>query len=97
MAKWKMPFRQPRACTVKVFLIFFKFLINESKGPMREVSLVGKRGEESGENQAEYNRILEKSIPFLKYVLPWGKMSIIKSPDDSDDGPIWWVRPGEQR
>ena len=64
---------------------------------MREVSLVGKRGEESGENQAEYNRILEKSIPFLKYVLPWGKMSIIKSPDESDDGPIWWVRPGEQR
>lgn len=64
---------------------------------MREVSLVGRRGEESGENQAEYNRILEKSVPLLAYVLPWGKMSILKSPEQSDDGPIWWVRPGEQR
>ena len=45
---------------------------------MREVSLVGKRGEEAGENFTEYNSIMENRIPLLKYVLPWGIMSDVK-------------------
>lgn len=36
--------------------------------------------------------------PFLQCVMPWGPFSSIKmkSRTDSDDGPILWVRPGEQ-
>jgi hypothetical protein len=63
---------------------------------MREVSLVGGKGEEVGANFIEYNNLLEKHIPILKFVLPWGKLTDIPSPQESDDGPIWWVRPGEQ-
>ena len=66
-------------------------------GPMREVSLVGKTGEEAGANFSEYNRLLETKIPLLQHILPWGAMSVVKDPKQSDDGPIWWVRPGEQR
>lgn len=41
--------------------------------------------------------LLEES-PFLKRSLPWGPMSILHSThrSKSDDGPIMWVRPGEQ-
>ena len=40
---------------------------------------------------------LERS-PFLKLVMPWGRMSAVKmaTPKESNDGPILWVRPGEQ-
>ena len=36
--------------------------------------------------------------PFLRMTLPWGEMSSLALPDrtKSDDGPIMWVRPGEQ-
>ena len=71
--------------------------INYHLGPMREVSLVGKTGEEAGANFSEYNRLLETKIPLLQHILPWGAMSVIKDAKQSDDGPIWWVRPGEQR
>lgn len=34
----------------------------------------------------------------LKLLMPWGEWSgaDLESPSDSDDGPIFWVRPGEQ-
>lgn len=36
--------------------------------------------------------------PFLKILLPWGDRAITcnQKPTDSDDGPIFWARPGEQ-
>lgn len=41
--------------------------------------------------------LLERS-PFLNLVMPWGPMSVVKmnAPTESNDGPILWVRPGEQ-
>ena len=41
--------------------------------------------------------LLEES-PFLSKTLPWGPMSVLVMSDrsKSDDGPILWVRPGEQ-
>lgn len=37
-------------------------------------------------------------FPMLKLLMPWGEWSgaDLESPSDSDDGPIFWVRPGEQ-
>ncbi|GIZ03592.1 lysine-specific demethylase 9 [Caerostris extrusa] len=35
--------------------------------------------------------------PFLYLTMPWGPMSIVHmNPQESNDGPILWVRPGEQ-
>ncbi|CAB4058639.1 RSBN1 [Lepeophtheirus salmonis] len=36
--------------------------------------------------------------PFLRQVMPWGPLSILSdmSPTKSNDGPILWMRPGEQ-
>ena len=36
--------------------------------------------------------------PFINATLPWGSLSILHQSDrhKSDDGPILWVRPGEQ-
>ena len=41
--------------------------------------------------------LLEQS-PFLAMSLPWGSLSTLNlsSRGHSDDGPILWVRPGEQ-
>ena len=41
--------------------------------------------------------LLEES-PFLKMTLPWGELSNLQLShrSHSDDGPILWVRPGEQ-
>jgi len=41
--------------------------------------------------------MLEK-CPFLQLTLPWGSLSSLHLPhrNHSDDGPILWVRPGEQ-
>ncbi|XP_061438120.1 lysine-specific demethylase RSBN1L isoform X2 [Rhineura floridana] len=66
-------------------------------GPMRQISLVGAVDEEVGDYFPEFLDMLEKS-PFLKCTLPWGTLSSLKleSRKDSDDGPIMWVRPGEQ-
>lgn len=66
-------------------------------GNMHEVSLVGTKSEEVG----GYCRdVLAKLSyhPFLNPVLPWGDFSHLKNmkPNESDDGPIFWVRPGEQ-
>ncbi|XP_021019251.1 round spermatid basic protein 1-like protein [Mus caroli] len=66
-------------------------------GPMRQISLVGAVDEEVGDYFPEFLDMLEAS-PFLKCTLPWGTLSSLKleSRKDSDDGPIMWVRPGEQ-
>ncbi|XP_054656712.1 lysine-specific demethylase RSBN1L-like [Dunckerocampus dactyliophorus] len=66
-------------------------------GAMRQISLVGAVDEEVGNFFPEFLSMLEES-PFLKRTLPWGTLSSLSlmSPDESDDGPIMWVRPGEQ-
>ncbi|XP_061578061.1 lysine-specific demethylase RSBN1L-like [Cololabis saira] len=66
-------------------------------GAMRQVSLVGAVDEEVGDYFPEFITMLEDS-PFLVRTLPWGTFSSLRlqSPTDSDDGPIMWVRPGEQ-
>ncbi|XP_041832875.1 lysine-specific demethylase RSBN1L-like [Melanotaenia boesemani] len=66
-------------------------------GAMRQVSLVGAVDEEVGNYFPEFLSMLEE-CPFLKRTLPWGTLSSLRhmSPTESDDGPIMWVRPGEQ-
>uniref|UniRef100_A0A8C2INV0 Round spermatid basic protein 1 n=1 Tax=Cyprinus carpio TaxID=7962 RepID=A0A8C2INV0_CYPCA len=66
-------------------------------GPMRQISLVGAVDEEVGNYFPEFLDMLEES-PFLKMTLPWGSLSSLKLDcrSQSDDGPIMWVRPGEQ-
>ncbi|KAM6984792.1 lysine-specific demethylase RSBN1L-like [Aplochiton taeniatus] len=66
-------------------------------GAMRQISLVGAVDEEVGDYFPEFLSMLGES-PFLERTLPWGSFSSLrlKSPTESDDGPILWVRPGEQ-
>lgn len=65
-------------------------------GPLHQISLVGKVHEEVGGYFPDLIGKLEKS-PFLKKSMPWGKMSIVQmDPRLSNDGPILWIRPGEQ-
>ena len=66
-------------------------------GPMHAISLVGVKGEERGELCSDILEMIERD-PFLGLVLPWGKLSSLSSmaPQKSNDGPIMWVRPGEQ-
>ncbi|XP_023284094.1 round spermatid basic protein 1-like, partial [Seriola lalandi dorsalis] len=66
-------------------------------GAMRQVSLVGAVDEEVGDYFPEFISMLQES-PFLERTLPWGTFSSLRlqSPTESDDGPIMWVRPGEQ-
>ncbi|KAK5848817.1 hypothetical protein PBY51_008509 [Eleginops maclovinus] len=66
-------------------------------GAMRQISLVGAVDEEVGNYFPEFLGMLEES-PFLKRTLPWGTLSSLRTmdPTESDDGPILWVRPGEQ-
>lgn len=66
-------------------------------GPLNQMSLVGTVHEEVGGYYPEVISLIEKS-PFVKFVTPWGPMSslIMDSPTESNDGPIFWVRPGEQ-
>lgn len=68
------------------------------EGPMREISLVGKKGEETGAEFTDFNEKLTKCVPIFRYIIPWGKLALdtITCAKKSDDGPIWWVRPGEQ-
>ena len=66
-------------------------------GPLLQMSLVGTQQEESGAYFKDIIEVLE-AIPFLSSTMPWSKHSILnlKSPRESDDGPILWTRPGEQ-
>uniref|UniRef100_A0A1I7XRT6 JmjC domain-containing protein n=1 Tax=Heterorhabditis bacteriophora TaxID=37862 RepID=A0A1I7XRT6_HETBA len=59
--------------------------------------MVGAKQEECGDHFVELIAELEKS-PILKPIMPWGEWSTVKmhSVTESDDGPIYWVRPGEQ-
>lgn len=65
-------------------------------GPLHQISLVGKVHEEVGGFFPDLLGKLEQS-PFLKKSMPWGKLSIVQmDPRLSNDGPILWIRPGEQ-
>lgn len=66
-------------------------------GGLLQFSLVGTRQEETGGYFPDLLDILDK-CPFLKPVMPWGKFSLLRmdDPQQSNDGPIFWVRPGEQ-
>lgn len=66
-------------------------------GPLHQISLVGTASEESGGYFPEFLALLEQN-PFLKLSMPWGALSNVKmsSPQESNDGPILWIRPGEQ-
>lgn len=66
-------------------------------GPMRQISLVGAVHEEAGGYFPDILDMLEED-PFLKYTSPWGEMSCVDLDDraKSNDGPILWIRPGEQ-
>lgn len=64
---------------------------------MRQVSLVGAVQEESGGYLPDILDIIEGN-PFLRLTSPWGDMSVVNLTcrSLSNDGPILWVRPGEQ-
>ncbi|KAL3102109.1 hypothetical protein niasHS_003518 [Heterodera schachtii] len=66
-------------------------------GPLKEITLVGKKQEECG---AYFEHLIERleECPFLRILLPWSERTICsdKMPSESDDGPIYWCRPGEQ-
>ncbi|KAF8771942.1 Lysine-specific demethylase RSBN1L like protein [Argiope bruennichi] len=65
-------------------------------GPLHQISLVGTVHEEVGGYFPEFLEMLEEN-PFLHLTMPWGPMSIVHmNPQESNDGPILWVRPGEQ-
>ena len=66
-------------------------------GGMNHISLVGTVQEEVGGYFPDILNMMEQS-PFLAATLPWGSMSMLQLRDrqQSDDGPILWVRPGEQ-
>lgn len=66
-------------------------------GGLLQLSMVGTVAEESGGYFARLLKRMEKD-PFLNLVLPWGDMAITHGIDRnrSNDGPILWVRPGEQ-
>ena len=66
-------------------------------GALLQFSLVGTVQEEAGGYYPEFLDQLER-CPFLKETMPWGNLSVFKIQDrsKSNDGPILWVRPGEQ-
>lgn len=66
-------------------------------GHLDNISLVGTVAEESGGYIPDVIDMLEEN-PFLRLTMPWGVSSKLKDmhPTKSDDGPILWMRPGEQ-
>lgn len=65
-------------------------------GPLHQISLVGKVHEEVGGYFPDLIDKLENN-PFLNKSMPWGKLSVVQmDPRLSNDGPILWIRPGEQ-
>lgn len=65
-------------------------------GPLHQISIVGKVHEEVGGYFPDLIARIEKN-PFLYQTMPWGNLSILKmDPRLSNDGPILWIRPGEQ-
>ncbi|KAM7354352.1 uncharacterized protein ACRADG_006055 [Cochliomyia hominivorax] len=65
-------------------------------GPLHQISLVGKVHEEVGGYFPDLLGRIEEN-PFLKKTMPWGPCSILQTdPRLSNDGPILWIRSGEQ-
>ncbi|KAG8286298.1 dioxygenase activity protein [Homalodisca vitripennis] len=66
-------------------------------GPLHQISLVGTVHEEVGGFFPDLLARLEAN-PFLKETMPWGPLSVVQmeTPQESNDGPILWIRPGEQ-
>ncbi|GBP26686.1 Round spermatid basic protein 1-like protein [Eumeta japonica] len=65
-------------------------------GPLHQISLVGTVHEEVGGYFPDMLDMLAK-CPFLNMTMPWGPLSVIEmEPRESNDGPILWIRPGEQ-
>ncbi|XP_063543034.1 lysine-specific demethylase RSBN1L [Cydia strobilella] len=65
-------------------------------GPLHQISLVGTVHEEVGGYFPDMLRMLAAN-PFLNLTMPWGPMSAVEmEPQESNDGPILWIRPGEQ-
>lgn len=65
--------------------------------PLDQLSICGVLGEEIGAYFPDFVARLEQS-PFMKPVMPWSSLSVVQTdnPRESNDGPIFWVRPGEQ-
>ncbi|XP_057558519.1 lysine-specific demethylase 9 isoform X2 [Hippopotamus amphibius kiboko] len=107
VARWGCPRRWNTMCNKGLRLGFWPCYHNQVNrtyccgtyraGPMRQISLVGAVDEEVGDYFPEFLDMLEES-PFLKMTLPWGTLSSLRLQcrSQSDDGPIMWVRPGEQ-
>jgi len=67
-------------------------------GHLENLSLVGTASEESGGFFPDVLDMLDE-IPILSLTLPWGDKSILHEEikrNKSNDGPILWIRPGEQ-
>ncbi|XP_053619301.1 lysine-specific demethylase RSBN1L [Plodia interpunctella] len=65
-------------------------------GPLHQISLVGTVHEEVGGYFPDMLQMLHQ-CPFLNMTMPWGPMSAVEmEPQESNDGPILWIRPGEQ-
>ncbi|RZF42363.1 hypothetical protein LSTR_LSTR004171 [Laodelphax striatellus] len=66
-------------------------------GPLHQISLVGTVHEEVGGYFPDLLARLEAN-PFLRMTMPWGPLSVVQmeTPQESNDGPILWIRPGEQ-
>ncbi|XP_032591675.1 uncharacterized protein LOC6562135 isoform X2 [Drosophila grimshawi] len=65
-------------------------------GPLHQISLVGKVHEEVGGYFPDLLGRIEQN-PFLRKTMPWAVNSILQTdPRQSNDGPILWIRAGEQ-
>ncbi|XP_047519472.1 uncharacterized protein LOC125059206 isoform X1 [Pieris napi] len=65
-------------------------------GPLHQISLVGTVHEEVGGYFPDMLEMLGE-CPFLNLTMPWGPMAAVEmEPQESNDGPILWIRPGEQ-
>ncbi|GLV45128.1 uncharacterized protein CBL_14299 [Carabus blaptoides fortunei] len=65
-------------------------------GPLHQVSLAGTAHEEVGGYFPDLLDKLEEN-QFLKMTMPWGSLSAVHmNRTQSNDGPILWIRPGEQ-
>ncbi|TRY70458.1 hypothetical protein TCAL_17337 [Tigriopus californicus] len=66
-------------------------------GFLDNISLVGTVSEEAGGFFPDILDMLEEN-PFLRLTMPWGELSSLHdmNPTKSNDGPILWIRPGEQ-
>ena len=87
-------------CTIEEY--YGKVQSNHSRciyheGGLQHISLVGTKSEESGALFPELIHLMEQN-PFFEVTLPWGALSKYDGLDPaiSNDGPIFWVRPGEQ-